>query len=160
MNKSKSNLRDQINIITKEFHFTDEDFQIVRLTKYEQILRSIIENFTSLKMNQINKWWWEYFLYPAYSFYSENALDFLPELVKEEDAVWFVIEDERKEKECYWLYEGKISAITTILKKLSFEEYYIVSKKLDWLLCENHHNLLIGCGEPIIRKMKMLKPNL
>lgn len=160
MNKTKSNLRDEINIITKEFHFTDEDFQPVRLTKYKQILQSIIEKFTSLKINQINKWWWEHFLQPVHSFYSENALDLLPALVNEKDSFWFVIEDERKEQECYWLYEGKISAITTVLKELSFEEYYIVSKKLEWIICENHHNFSIGCGEPIVKKMKLLKPNI
>jgi hypothetical protein len=58
----------------------------------------------------------------------------------------------KERQRTFWLYEGRINAIISILKELSFEEYYIVSKKLEWILCENHHNLLIGSGKHIMKK--------
>jgi hypothetical protein len=35
-------------------------------------------------------------------------------------------------------------------------EYYIVSKKFEWLLCENHHDILIAVGQPMVEKMERL----
>ena len=148
------NLRDKINLVAKELHLKDEEFQLVRMTRYQQILHSMLEKFTSLKVKQINKWWWNSFLDPIYHFYPKNVFETLPLLIDKKESVYFVIEDESKENECYWLYEGKIHAIISVLKELWGTEYYIVSKKLEWILCENHHNILIGYGEPITEKMK------
>jgi len=153
------NLRDRINFITKELQLAEEDFQLVRLTKYRQILISILERFTSLKANQINNWWWNFFLEPTRTYYPENVFETLPLLIDERKTVYFIIEDERKVKESFWLYEGKLPAIIAVLKELSFEEYYIVSKKLDWIICENHHNLLIASGEILAEKVKLLSIN-
>ena len=82
----------------------------------------------------------------------------MPSLIDEKESVWFVIEDDsvEKEQDHYWLYEGKIQAIISVLQELPGTEYYVVSKKLEWILCENHHNLLIGSGKLIFDKMKSL----
>jgi hypothetical protein len=151
--------RDEINKIIEELHLSDEDFQLVRLTRYREILVSIVEKFTRLKKTQINMWWWNYFNEPIYNFCPKDVFEVLPELIDKEESVWFIIEDERKAEEHFWLYEGRINAVVSILKELSFEEYYIVSKKLEWILCENHHNLLIGSGKHIIEKMKSVNRN-
>lgn len=156
MSNNVENVRDKINKIKSDFQIADEDFRLVRLTKYQQILHSILNKFTSLKVSQINKWWWDSFLDQIYYFQPENVFNALPMLFDEKDSVWFIIEDESKKSEHYWLYEGNIYSIVPVLKELPFGEYYIVSKKLEWILCENHHNILIGCGEPIINRMKIL----
>lgn len=156
MSNGVRNLRDKINEIKRNLQLSDEDFQLVRLTKYQQILHSILNKFTSLKVNQINKWWWDSFPDPIYYFHPENVFNSLSLLIDHKESVWLVIDDESKKLEHYWLYEGGIYAIISVLKELPFQEYYIVSKKLEWIICENHHNYLIGCGEPIINKMKKL----
>lgn len=153
-------LRDEINFIIKELQLIEEDFQLVRLSKYKQILNSIHKKFTNYKETQINKkWWWSSFLEPKHYFHPENVFKTLPLLIDNKETVYFIIEDERKEKENFWLYEGKLPAIISVLKELPFAEYYIVSKKLDWIICENHHNYLIGSGEIIVEKMKFLDTN-
>jgi hypothetical protein len=48
---------------------------------------------------------------------------------------------------------NKIKAITSLIGETSVFEYYIVPKKLDWLLCENHDKL-IGIEEPVIARIK------
>lgn len=153
MNNFINNLRSSINEIKKNLQLPDEDFQLIRLTKYQQILHSILKKFTSLKVSQINKWWWDSLLDPIYYFHPENCFDTLFMIIDNNENIWLIIEDESKTNEHYWLYEGKIYAIVSVLSELPFMEYYIVSKKLDWMLCENHHNILIGCGEPIINKI-------
>jgi hypothetical protein len=156
---SRQNLRDKINVIKEDRHLSDECFQLVRLTKYRPILHSILEKFTILEPSQINEWWWDSFREPICRFHSENVFDDLEALINKEEVVWLAIEDDEKTHEKYWLFEGKIQAIISILKELPYVEYYIVSKKLEWILCENHHNLLIGAGKPIVEKLKLLKPN-
>ncbi len=156
MNREVENLRDDINIVVKNLHLSNEDFQLVRLSRYRQILISILRKFTNLKESQINSWWWNSFSEPTYYFQPENVFNALALLINAKENVWFIIEDdsEEKERDHYWLYEGKIQAIISVLKELPFTEYYVVSKKLEWILCENHHNLLIGCGDLITSKMK------
>lgn len=153
--EKRKKLRDSINEIVKELNLAEYDFKLVRLTRYEQILGSIVEKFTSLKRTKINKWWWDFFNEPIYFINPKNALETLESLIDKHETVWFVAEDEQKEKEHFWLYEGKINAIVSVLEECNFLEYYIVSKKLEWILCENHHGILIGCGEKIIRKLKL-----
>ena len=68
--------------------------------------------------------------------------------------------DEQKHCEHFWLYEGKINAIVSVLKECHFLEYYVVSKRMEWIICENHHNILIGCGEKIIQKLELENPQI
>ncbi len=80
-------------------------------------------------------------------------------LLASEETVWFVAEDERgtKQNGNFWLYEGKIKPIVSLLGEMIAFEYYLVPKKLDWLLCETHHDVLVGVGEPIVERLKVKK---
>ena len=50
--------------------------------------------------------------------------------------------------------------LTNARKKKSMKmygfEYYIVSKKFEWLLGEDHHGVLIGIGQPMAEKIEYL----
>ncbi|MBO0360256.1 hypothetical protein J0X19_20015 [Hymenobacter sp. BT186] len=58
-----------------------------------------------------------------------------------------------QETECYWIpeseeeylsvYDTRISVIRQVLENTPFFEYYVLSKKIEWLLIENDHNELI-----------------
>nr|WP_180969996.1 DUF6756 family protein [Deinococcus planocerae] len=41
-----------------------------------------------------------------------------------------------------------------VLDELFLFEYYIVDKGYGWLLCETHHNMLIGVGQLIVERMQ------
>jgi hypothetical protein len=53
----------------------------------------------------------------------------------------------------FWLYESRINPVCAVLSECPAFEYYILPRKMDWLLCENHHNLIIGSGEAIVSKL-------
>ncbi|WP_425556402.1 DUF6756 family protein [Hymenobacter saemangeumensis] len=36
-------------------------------------------------------------------------------------------------------------------------EYYLVSKKYEWLLGVNHHDVLFGVGELMVQRIKVLE---
>jgi hypothetical protein len=72
------------------------------------------------------------------------------------DRYWFVAKSAtpaKKESE-FWLYEATGRAILQNLSEAHFHEYYIVEKKMSWLLCENHHGVIIACGD-----LKKKEPN-
>ncbi|WLF84072.1 hypothetical protein L3D26_00735 [Moraxella sp. ZY21109] len=55
-----------------------------------------------------------------------------------------------------WFCEGNILTIQKIIDEMCFfDEVYFVSKKYQWLIAINHHNVLIGTGD-IINSLKYL----
>lgn len=47
-----------------------------------------------------------------------------------------------------WLYEGEtVFILNELIPNLSrLGEYYLISKRWDWILCENHHETICGSG--------------
>ena len=156
--------RVEIDEAVASLRLTPEQFKPVSLLKYAQILISILDKFTTLGERGLSySWLWEHFKEPQFSFYSEDAWKHLSEIVEPlvapEETLWFIAEDERgtKQNGNFWLYEGKLNAIVSLLGEMTAFEYYLVPKKLDWLLCETHHDVLVGVGEPIIERLKAKK---
>lgn len=74
----------------------------------------------------------------------------LEQLIPASESVWFIAEARgKKHVGNFWLYEGEVSAICAVLRECPAFEYYVVEKKMRWLVCENHHNVLIASGEPM-----------
>jgi hypothetical protein len=160
----RSDFRTDISEVVTALLLTTDQFKLVSLHSYEQILVSILEKFTYLgKLGLDHSWLWESFNEPRISFFPESTIPLLPEifesLVDPDERLWFVAEDWHRTKRNgnFWLYEGKKNSIISVLEEMYPFEYYIVSKKLDWLLCENHHGVLIGAGEPIIERLETVR---
>ena len=48
-----------------------------------------------------------------------------------------------KQNGFHWLYEGKLETVVSIIGETTYGfEYYIASKKLQWLIGETHHFVL------------------
>lgn len=135
-----------------------KDFELVSPYRYRPILVEIVDRFTRLgaRRGLPALWWWEHFREPTFGIQHRQAYELLPRLVREDEKVWFVAENwgGRKKDGNFWLFEGRLGAIVAILAEAHAFEYYVVSRKLDWLLCENHHDVLIGTGEAIVKKME------
>jgi hypothetical protein len=56
------------------------------------------------------------------------------------------------------VYESRAEIIGFVVGECFAFEYYIIDKEKEWLLCENHYNLLIGIGEGL-RVKNIFKPN-
>ena len=101
------------------------------------------------------KWWWESFKNKTTSIVFddnkgfERLLSFIP---NNKEKVWFVAEED--EMPFYPIYEGTPESIVRIIGECYSFEYYIIPKSKEWLLCENHHNTVIGSGESIVNKMQ------
>ena len=46
----------------------------------------------------------------------------------------------------FQLHKGRIKSIELVLGEMHPFDYYLVSKKYNWLLCETDHSVLIALG--------------
>ena len=92
------------------------------------------------------RWWWEAFKksfqFQSFDYPPEHFNAIIPNL---NQHVWFMIEDDHES--FYPIYDVDPKFLKSILDECFGFEYYIINKKQTWLLCENHHNILIGIGE-------------
>lgn len=102
------------------------------------------------------RWWWEAFA-ESQSVVFDDGLGYQRICMLVPDAserCWFIVESQASSP--YPVYEASPEEVSSILGECSFFEYYIVSKDLSWLVCENHHGVVIGCGDPVGRRIKAM----
>ena len=150
MNKS-NDFRGHIAEAVKTLQISSNDFRLVSLYEYEDILVSILDRFTILGKKGIYcNWWWNDFKKPTASIYHEYPHRILEQLIPPEEKVWFIAENtcSGKNNGCHWVYEGTLATVVSVIGEMYYGfEYYLASKKLAWLLGETHHNVLVGTGD-------------
>ncbi len=68
----------------------------------------------------------------------------LPEIIPRKDsAVYALFEDTLSYQPKYWVYEMCIPELIYIIGEINgLEDFYIVSKKFEWLISENHEEIV------------------
>jgi hypothetical protein len=151
-------LRDALNDATKCLALDANRFRLLGPHEYESVLRVVTEQFLDVGEKGLNYYrWWENFRGNTASFHTSNAYKLLPKLLPHNQPLWFIAEDSSKKNAYFWVYEADAEAIVQVLAESHQFEYYIVSKKRDWLLCENHHEVLVAVGEPMIEALNRAK---
>lgn len=95
------------------------------------------------------RWWWEDFKMDSFNFDEydkpfEKLKEIIPDLNKK---TWLMVEDDQEDY--YPIYECNPSIIGQVIGECFGFEYYVIDKNKDWLICENHHNRLIGVGQKL-----------
>ena len=134
-------------------------FNLVAPHRFQDILEGIISSRTTLGKEATSAlWWWESLREPVASVKPLNAVEILKDLFHTNESVWFVAEDRGQKKlGNFWLYDTNVSTVCALLNEMPAFEYYVVAKKFDWLVCENHHGYLIASGEPMATRIKRLQ---
>ena len=75
----------------------------------------------------------------------------LTELVpKPQERVYVLLEDTQDFEPKYWLYEMYLPELIIILDEtVGLDDFYIISKKMDWLITENHEEIVTLAGEAL-----------
>ncbi|GAA4340105.1 DUF6756 family protein [Flaviaesturariibacter amylovorans] len=123
---------------------------------WQEIEDKIYDRFVGIShWKQRPGWLWEHFKLDSYSVqFSTWPLDLLPRLVDPFEPVWFFVNGRNWK---FWFYEGYIETITKVIaESVGIDEFYICSKKYDWLLCFNHHDFLIATGDTMPEKLYLL----
>jgi hypothetical protein len=117
-----------------------------------------LRHFTTAKGNPT--WWWEYFrkdLPTATRCWMDDLTYQRIVLVvpdPEEEVLFLPMEDKNL------VYRGSPRIIQEVVGNAYYcDEYCLVDLNFRWLLCENHHEVFIGLGEPIASRLQLLTPS-
>ncbi|MBO9632665.1 MAG: hypothetical protein J7578_06060 [Chitinophagaceae bacterium] len=129
--------------------FSPKEFDTVHLTAWVEVFKKI-ESIFIKKYNSNTKfnWWWENLKDDTLSvqFPENDGYQYLHQLINPNEKIFFVVCDQANNPTKQWIYEGTIAPIQFVLDNISRIEYYLVSKKYEWMLAENHHHYLIAAG--------------
>lgn len=136
---SRMTLRDDITAALASV--PEADFHFVRLHSFQAVLDRIADRFLLEGSSDLRFiWLWERFRYPTSTSQPSDALDELEHRLSPEERYWFLASDQHGK---YWVADASAFGILTALREMPYFEYYIVDHPMNWLICENHHGMLI-----------------
>ena len=155
-----TDLRKEIEKIRKDFGLTDTQFQPVGFNDWQGVEDKIYHTFcklTHFKSRPV--WLWEHFKLGTFSVSTEHKpYLYLDKLIDDTETVWFFVNETVNEADKFWFYQGQVKAIQTIIAEACYiDELYLVSKKYDWLLCINHHDILVATEQTMPGKLRQLE---
>lgn len=135
---------ENVKYVIEELNLTNE----FKLLSYEENRRL----FERLEGRFINKkdlrYWWEKFKLP-YKVYEEieRPWEIINSFIPEGNSKVFLMIDD--DSEIYPIFYCKSALISDVINECYWFEYYIVSEKEEWLICENHHTAIFVTGSLI-----------
>ncbi len=136
----------EVDNAIKSLSLTTEDISLLDNETGEKLYRELLNYYV---ISGDRRWWWEDFRHDSFSFnVDERTYELLDEIIPlTKEKVWFMVEDD--EESFYPIYDANPQIIKDVLGQCFFFEYYIIDKNMNWLICENHHNRMIGVGEEL-----------
>jgi hypothetical protein len=136
------NLRDELNEVINSENIQEISF--LRLNEWQWVLNQLAENFLANGAKDLNRiWLWESIKEPYSSFQPDDAIAALKGLLQPQESYFFIASDEDGK---YWVLKGNGAAIVTLVAESHAFEYYISNLSISWLLCENHHGVIVSKG--------------
>lgn len=140
-----TDLRVEMNKLCEQLNISNDQFSEVNIKDWKEIESKIWKRFSS---SNNSRWIWGS-LVDDYSSIPVNyeTLD-LESLIDSSEKVWFLLDETVNEQTKFWSYEGTINAFMKIFGESVWTyEILIVSKKYEWILIINHHDIMIGTGK-------------
>ena len=146
--------RDEVTRAVRELALPVSEFRILPEQEASPIHASIEAHFVK---EAGLRWWWEAFrdLTTTQTHFAEGTgWSFLSRIAPPESGlVWFVVENHPH----FVLCEASVEAIQSVIGECWAFEYYVVSPSLDWLVCENHHDVMYAIGEGVAKRLVQVR---
>ena len=147
-----SSVTDELKAALATLELSDEQFEIIPDREGHANFNELLQAFTD---GVDCRWWWERFSHDSFSvtFEDRQAFTRICSVVPDPDQrVYFVVEDDSAAFFPVCLTTPRIAQ--KVIGECFGFEYYLIPKDRSWLLCENHHDAMIGVGERIIAPLK------
>lgn len=152
-------LRLEIAEYCRDNQISEEDFRFLGIYEWQNVYDKVLEHFVDEQYARKNGLYWANInggfrqdIPGIYCFREgvDNNLSYewiekLPEIVKCE-KVYLLLEESCSK---YWIAECNPAAVHLIINEaIGYTDYYITDKKFNWLITENHHDIVqfIGNG--------------
>jgi len=144
-------------IAAHELGIPKDRFRVVDEDEAEPVIKELEHRFVR---ERGRTWWWEAFREmptARVGFYDSSGWNHLTRIAPVDDSMlWLVVEDDPK----FVLCEGSIEAIVSVIRECEAFEYYIVSKDMEWLICETHHDVVHALGLGVATRLNEIAANL
>ena len=154
-------LRTNIEEIRKELEIPYENFREVKYYFYKDILKQIGEQFTNLGKRATQYSWMNHDLKGDVVSFMPKSEEEVPEILKliisDNSKLWFIGAETKNEQPKYWLYESDLDSAIAIIYNMYLFDFYLVDKKYNWLISEEHHGVLVSVGEPVASNLRLYK---
>jgi len=136
----------EISNAIKENRFTAKQINKLDGILGKRIYDDLLNHFVK---SGDRRWWWEDFKVESFNFKEyEKPFEHLNQILIEfQNNVWLMVEDDQEE--FYPIYDCSPAIVGKLIGDCFGFEYYLIDKNKEWLICENHHNRLIGIGEKL-----------
>ena len=145
-----SSERDEVTRAAGELALLASKFRILSKQEAAPVLAAIEAHFVK---EAGLRWWWEAFrdLPTAWTHFADGTgWSRLDQIVPPESGlVWFVVENHPE----FVLCEATVEAAQSVIGECWGFEYYVVAQSLDWLVCENHHDVVYAVGEAVAERL-------
>lgn len=140
-----------------ELSLSQNQFSMVSPARWKTLLKDIMIRFTGSEDIQ-RLWIWNDLRGDVATLQSDYGPDRIAAIFEPTIYVWFITEDASRTKQDgnFWVFEGELGAILRVIGNFHYFEYAIVDRRLEWMICENHHDMLIAVGEPAITRLRTL----
>ncbi len=135
-------LRDELNEVIGSEKI--DALKFLRMNDWQWIMERLANTFLYHGNRSLERiWLWDSIKEPYISYQPDDAILELKALLKPADFYWFIASDEDGK---YWVLEGTGKSIIRALSGMRCFEYYITDKEVSWLVCENHHGMMVLKG--------------
>lgn len=87
-------------------------------------------------------WWWESFSVAPRRVGREQGKPYFQEYVDLEAPCWLILDDNRGDDDDLRVLDTTAKGAECVLAELYALEFYLVDKRYEWLLAENHHGVI------------------
>lgn len=139
----------EISVAIKTLKYSEGQIKLIDFDSGRELYYKLLDWFVK---SGDRRWWWEDFKQESFDFPEyEKPFEHLIEIIPDSDKnVWLMVEDDQED--FYPIYDCQPSIIGKLIGECFGFEYYVIDKNKDWLICENHHNRLIGLGQKLKEK--------
>ncbi|MDX1910890.1 MAG: DUF6756 family protein [Saprospiraceae bacterium] len=134
---------EQISAAIDELGYTPAEIRRLEPDEQEKTYRECLLHFVR---SGDRRWWWEDFKVTAFSIdhLHQPYLHLEQYIPAATPKVWWMVEDDTET--CYPIYECIPAVLKSLIGNCYSFEYYVIDPEMKWLICENHHEVLIGAG--------------
>lgn len=155
-------LRQEIEKTRIEFHLQDQ-LKPVGLDEWKDIEDKLYDNFVSITSHRSRTTWiWERLKVENAGMATDGQpYQFLNQLIDTNTELFLFLNETVNERSKFWIYQGMIESIQKLIEEtVGINEIIIVDKKYTWILCINHHDIIVVGGNLMVARLKKLQEDL
>jgi hypothetical protein len=138
-------VKDEIRAASELLNLSDNEFRELPCDEALSLIQKVLGHF----VGNDRRCWWEDFVGESASIRTPEDWKVLTQVAPDADEpAWFIAEG--------LAFEASARTTQQSLGECYGFEYYLVAKDLQWLICENHHDYLIGVGSEVIARIRAL----